>query len=313
MVCTVKFSYAQLEGWWIAHGGNPAAAPMAAAIALAESGGCVDATNHNPNGTTDSGLWQINSIHAPPAQMADPVANVTQAIAISANGTNWQSWSAFTNGAYRRFLAGTQPSSAFPAGMTPGASLAGWSVTPFLPFPLPFGPPGQGSLNPLQGFSDTAKSIVAFTKVIEKPFEWANAAAMWMANPHNWGRVLMVAAGTLILSEGLHLMVPAAPSAARSALKLGQAIPAGRAARAAAGAKEATMAAREQRRAATTRINNAAREAERRRTVTHTENQRRITAEHRSEQRITDREHAASTRRYGSYRPRPVPADEAGF
>src|SRR6059058_3063884 len=37
--------------------------PVFVAIALAESGGNSDATHTNANGSTDYGLWQINSIH----------------------------------------------------------------------------------------------------------------------------------------------------------------------------------------------------------------------------------------------------------
>jgi hypothetical protein len=38
----------------------------AVAIAGAESSYYLDQTNSNANGTTDYGLWQINSIHCPP-------------------------------------------------------------------------------------------------------------------------------------------------------------------------------------------------------------------------------------------------------
>lgn len=38
-------------------------AAIAVALALAESGGKLDATHHNTNGSTDYGAWQINSAH----------------------------------------------------------------------------------------------------------------------------------------------------------------------------------------------------------------------------------------------------------
>ncbi|MFL5910761.1 MAG: hypothetical protein ACJ768_09375 [Gaiellaceae bacterium] len=107
----------QLEQAWIRNGGAPAAAPMAAAIALAESGGRTDATNHNTNGSTDRGAWQINSVHGA-LSTYDLDANAKAAIKISSNGLNWQPWSTYQNGAFRRFLTGaTRPAS---TSSTPG-------------------------------------------------------------------------------------------------------------------------------------------------------------------------------------------------
>ena len=65
-----KYTYAQLEGLWINAGGPKAQAPVAAAIALAESGGCSSALNPNDNNGTQSsfGLWQISTgTHAAPS------------------------------------------------------------------------------------------------------------------------------------------------------------------------------------------------------------------------------------------------------
>lgn len=98
-----KYTYGQLEALWIQEGGSKAAAPMAAAIAMAESRGESTATNQNTNGTTDRGLWQINSVHGAQSTY-DVVANTKSAIAISNNGTDWSPWSTFKNGAYKAFL-----------------------------------------------------------------------------------------------------------------------------------------------------------------------------------------------------------------
>jgi hypothetical protein len=76
------YSYAQLQQLWIAAGGDPSVAPMAATIALAESGGDPNAVNYNCNAgsaqssssmtpqycttgvsTIDYGLWQMNSYY----------------------------------------------------------------------------------------------------------------------------------------------------------------------------------------------------------------------------------------------------------
>jgi hypothetical protein len=80
-----KYSYAQLEQIWIQNGGSVTTAPMAAAIAMAESGG--DSNSHS--GTDDWGLWQINK--GGPA-MLDPAANARTAVQMSQNGQNWRPW-----------------------------------------------------------------------------------------------------------------------------------------------------------------------------------------------------------------------------
>lgn len=86
-----RYSFTQLEQLWIQAGGNPIAAPMAAAIAMAESGGDANAVGHPSNGTEDRGLWQINSIHGSQSTL-DPLANAKAAVAISQNGTTWKPW-----------------------------------------------------------------------------------------------------------------------------------------------------------------------------------------------------------------------------
>ena len=78
------------------------------AVCFAESGGDTTATNHNKDGSTDYGLWQINSVHK--ALLAshnwrDPVANTQMAYAVwKAAGGSWTPWSTYTSGAYKAHL-----------------------------------------------------------------------------------------------------------------------------------------------------------------------------------------------------------------
>lgn len=85
---------------------------IAIAIALAESGGTVGAINTaNSNGTTDRGLWQINSVHSQynaSRLLTDPTYNAQAAWQISSGGTNWFPWATYTNGRYQRFLNDAQ-------------------------------------------------------------------------------------------------------------------------------------------------------------------------------------------------------------
>ena len=58
-----KLTVTQIASYARGAGFPVALVPMVTAIALAESAGWTGATNYNTNGSTDYGLWQINSIH----------------------------------------------------------------------------------------------------------------------------------------------------------------------------------------------------------------------------------------------------------
>jgi len=104
---TVAYSYGQLEGYWNAAGGPPRLAPVAAAIALAESRGKPNEVNPTDNGGKQSsyGLWQIsNGTHSPPnPNWADPLENARLAVAKWQAG-GWKPWGTWASGEYRQFL-----------------------------------------------------------------------------------------------------------------------------------------------------------------------------------------------------------------
>jgi Lysozyme like domain len=119
------YSYAELERLWISAGGSKALAPLAAAIAEAESGGNSDALDPNDNGGLQSsfGLWQIsNGTHQPPsAQWSNPAVNAQLAVAkYKGAGNSFKPWGTFTSGAYKAFLS----SSTTPAASVPGSPTA---------------------------------------------------------------------------------------------------------------------------------------------------------------------------------------------
>ena len=114
------FSFSDLEQIWTNNGGAAAFAPIAAAIAMAESGGNSDAIGHNSNGSVDQGLWQINSSNGA-LSTTDINGNARAAVQMSNNGTNWKPWcTAYSDGAcgtkggtflgagspYQKFLSG---------------------------------------------------------------------------------------------------------------------------------------------------------------------------------------------------------------
>lgn len=119
-----QYSYAQLKSLWTQQGGNPLYADLAAAVAMAESGGRSDATNRNTNGSIDRGLWQINTVHGA-LSTNDPIANAKAAVKISSNGKNWSPWVTFNTGAYKKYLS---PATLASATLPGGASTAGISL-----------------------------------------------------------------------------------------------------------------------------------------------------------------------------------------
>lgn len=105
-----QLSQSQLARLWIQAGGDPSQAGTASAVAMAESSGNTGATNHNTDGSTDLGGWQINNKAHPQYNeqqlLSNPLYNAKAAVAISDNGKNWDPWVTFTTGAYKKFLSG---------------------------------------------------------------------------------------------------------------------------------------------------------------------------------------------------------------
>ena len=80
---------------------------LAAAVAMAESGGDPGAIGPEKIGSPSYGLWQIHASAHPqyePARLLDPEYNARAALAVSAGGTNWQPWTTYRTGAYTRYL-----------------------------------------------------------------------------------------------------------------------------------------------------------------------------------------------------------------
>ena len=85
----------------------------AVAVGMGESSCRPDAHNANgptkgcPNGSTDRGLWQINSCWHPSVSKScayDAQCNANAAYRISSGGANWKPWVAYTNGRYKNYL-----------------------------------------------------------------------------------------------------------------------------------------------------------------------------------------------------------------
>lgn len=81
---------------------------VAAAVAMAESGGNPNAVNQDSDGSHDVGLWQINSVHGySDAQMKNPYYNVAAAKAVY-DSSGWGAWTTHQSGAYKKYMLNPQ-------------------------------------------------------------------------------------------------------------------------------------------------------------------------------------------------------------
>lgn len=171
----------------------------AVAVALAESGGNTAAVGVNSDAwrSRDRGLWQINSHWHPEvsdAQAFNPASCAAAAFRISAGGTDWHQWATWPTAASAQFgraqlaanqahpASGSSAATATPASFDPGLGALGGAV---------LGP--AGSLLGLLG--GAGGGITSMLDLGKNFLVMAVSAAVWMANPHNWLRILMVVAG----------------------------------------------------------------------------------------------------------------------
>jgi hypothetical protein len=166
-----SYTYSQIKDLWVMYGGDPGKASIAAAIAMAESGGRSDAINgSNSDGSIDRGLFQINSVHGANST-TDLATNIRYAIKLSNNGNNWSPWTVYKSGAYRKYLDGPD---------TGGATATMTSLD------IP---------NPLDSLKDIADK---FSTIIK--------AGEWFSNPKNVIRIVQVVLGGALTLVGVFVL-----------------------------------------------------------------------------------------------------------
>ena len=108
MPSSSKLSAAQIATAMRKAGWPESAIPIGVAIAYAESGGDPKAVNHaNRNGSSDYGLFQINTVHKAllkSGNWADPIDNAKMALKVYKDaGNRWTPWSTYNHGSYKKF------------------------------------------------------------------------------------------------------------------------------------------------------------------------------------------------------------------
>lgn len=175
------YTYAQLEGYWTGAGGSSITAPIAAAIAMAESGGANVIQQGQPYATTGWGLWQITPGNSEPQagtdnQLLDPTVNAKAAVAKwKAAGESFQPWTTFTSGKYLQFLQGNVPAAA-------SASTTSASGIPGLSWP-----------SEITSFFNDAN---AFTDKL-----------MWLVMPSSWLRIGAFLIGLALFLFAIHALI----------------------------------------------------------------------------------------------------------
>lgn len=203
----------------------------AVAVALAESGGKTDAVgvNHDSHRSRDRGLFQINSYwhkEVTDAQAFNPETAAAAAFRISKGGADWHEWSTWNNGKAQLQMSRAALAVGQAKQANPGVQPAGWHL-PHIPV-MPINP-----LDPLNKFNDpldplsgnlTPGQVIGGAKdaagAVKAGAVMAAHAAAWMADPHNWLRVVMVSGGTAGVLAGLYLLAKsgaAGSTAARAA------------------------------------------------------------------------------------------------
>lgn len=169
----------------------------AVAVALAESGGNTLAVNINTDSTRsrDRGLWQINDRWHPEVSDAaafDPAQAAAATYRISNGGKSWSPWATWTNGSATAQLGRARLAAA--SAITVGHN---GSVSPA---DIPDWIPGADQLNkvPRGDIGPTEAAGRALALVLD--------GAKWVANAHNWLRVVEVIAGVGVAVIGLRLL-----------------------------------------------------------------------------------------------------------
>lgn len=159
-------------------GGNSGVAATAVAVALAENRSAdPNATNFNSDGSTDTGLWQINSVHQRDHPqwtipwLKVPANNAAAMAVVSKNGQDWTPWTVFKNKTYLNYKDRA------------AAAVGG----------VPWAP--SGDLPDIPGVTDTAEALTGIARFFENILDPIVSAAAWLGNPGNWLRIMQVVGG----------------------------------------------------------------------------------------------------------------------
>jgi hypothetical protein len=207
----MRVSPQQIAGYAIGAGFPPDQIATAVAVALAESGGETTATNRNSNGSTDYGLWQINTVHGALLNQGDKfngADNAKMALTVYARaGNKWTPWSVYKSGTYRAqmgtgTLAAAKPIAPDNGPATapdPNATTAGINATP--------------AASPFDILGPIGAALGSLTSVVNK----LTSGGLWLRIGSFMVGSLLIGLSLLRLSGAEKVVVPAVKTAAKAA------------------------------------------------------------------------------------------------
>jgi hypothetical protein len=207
----------------LAQGLDPYRAKIAAAIAMAESGGNPRAHNTDTStGDNSYGLWQINMLGemgperrkkyglSSNDQLFDPETNARAMKGESGSGTNWTPWTTYTSSdpekSYRRFM---------------DVPVEDKTKDPLWKDILKALSPAYAVGSSAGGVGGTITDV---GQGIGSIVETVNKSAAWLSNSENWVRVGYVVGGSVMIIVGLVTMI-SSTTVGKAAMNL---VPAGR-------------------------------------------------------------------------------------
>lgn len=190
------YNYNDLLGYAQNAGFSGDSANIAAAIAMAESGGDPYADNPNdPNGGS-YGLTQINGIW-PGAQntLGNPQAAFDQMFTISQGGTNFNPWGAYTNNSYQQFL----PSGSSGTGSCSGLpSWLAWLCTGSQAMSEGEGMTGNAQSDPSQTLGSTA--VLGQPSLPNNLWSELGKFFSFITSGQGWERIGVIIIGLMLLT-----------------------------------------------------------------------------------------------------------------
>lgn len=178
-----KYEKRELEELWVRAGGPKTEARVAAAIALAESGGVP--TAKNPEGPEHAeGLWQIKGQDVA-GNPFNPEVSAANAVAKWKAAGGFTPWTTFTGGEYKKYLGSGTEGSATPSGTILGGGL----LSPLL-----------------EGAEAGAKAAGGSLPNIPNPFEEIDTAGKFIraiTEPKTWLRIAEGLGGGILFFVGL--------------------------------------------------------------------------------------------------------------
>lgn len=180
--------------------------PTAAAIAFAESSGNPTATNKNSNGSTDYGLWQINSVHGAllkQGEWSNPADNAKMAYKVYSDaGNSFKPWVTYKTGAYLKYMAQAT------------ASVAGSGAEALT---------GSDLLNDAaQSATDATGAVDSALSTADKFVDIYNMAYSAITSKNYWIRMAMFVAGGSMVTIGLLRISTLDNSVVGAAAKVGE-------------------------------------------------------------------------------------------